>query len=650
MQTLIDRTLPARQPHSASAGVPEATADPWWSRPGLIAVSVLAGVLVFWALTANGYANAWYANGALAASHSWKSLFENSADLSNLISLDKGPLPDWMMGLSGRIFGFDSFSMLLPDALCGIAAVIVLHDTVRRTLGHRAALLAALMLAVSPVSVMMDRYNNPEALLALLMVASAWALVRALESGHLRHMLLCGLFVGLAFETKMLAAYLVAPGLAVAFAVAGRGGWRRRLGHLVCGGVVMVVVSFAWFAVMMLLPVADRPYVSDTTDNSWFTLIFGFNGLSRLSAGGGGAVHLWAGVTRLFTGSGTGGQIGWLLLLALAGLLAGLWISRRSPREDRRRAAYLLFGLWGLAGFALFSFSQGIFHGYYTAAMAPAVAALASAGTVAILDRARGGWGWVAAGVAAVAATAAVSFTLLGDTPSFVPWLRWTVLGAAAIAAVRIVALRALPSRPPSPHAPHVARAMAGLAFSTTLVALLAGPTAYSIATVGHGQAAVIPTAGPGHTVDDFPANAALLAYLQAHRQGARYLLAANGTQVTAPLALAARAPVITIGGFDGSAAAPTVAQLESVVARGQLRYVMPGNLTADTAMRRWINSRCRQVLIPGDPASTVSRTEARILRAHRNGAKLLRSIRAALRAERAVYRCSPPGANGGSR
>jgi 4-amino-4-deoxy-L-arabinose transferase-like glycosyltransferase len=244
---------------------------------------VLAGVLVFWALTVSGYANSWYADGALAASRSWKAFFDNAADLSGVVSIDKGPLSGWMMGLSGRIFGFSSFSMLLPDALCGVASVILLHDAVRRTLGRRAALLAALMLALSPVSVVMDRYNSPDALLALLLLASAWALVRALESGRLRHVLLCGAFVGLAFNTKMLEAYMVVPGLAVGFAVAGRGGWRRRLRHLLSGGAVMVVVSFAWFTTMTLIPTADRPYVGGTTNNSWFSLIFGYNGLSRLT-------------------------------------------------------------------------------------------------------------------------------------------------------------------------------------------------------------------------------------------------------------------------------------------------------------------------------------------------------------------------------
>ncbi|HWF56471.1 MAG TPA: glycosyltransferase family 39 protein, partial [Solirubrobacteraceae bacterium] len=553
---------------------------------------------------------------------------------SGVVSLDKGPLSDWMMGLSGRIFGFSSFSMLLPDALCGIASVILLHDAVRRTLGHRAALLAALMLALSPVSVVMDRYNDPDALLALLLVASAWALVRALESGRLRHMLLCGAFVGLGFNTKMLEAYVVVPALAVAFAVAGRGGWRRRLGYLLSAGAVMVVVSFAWFTTMMLIPAADRPYVGGTTNNSWFSLIFGSNGLSRLTgAGGSNGLSRFAGLTRLLTGAFVGSEIGWLLLFALAGLLAGLWVTRRAAREDRRRAAYLLFGLWGLAGFVVFSFSRGIFLPYYTNTMAPAVAALAGGGGVLMFERFHSGWGWTAALAAAVASTAALSFWLLRGTPSFVPWLRWVVLGAAAVAVVGIVALRAR-ARWPGPWRGRClgrlgpGRLVLGLALGATAVALLGGPTAYSIATVRYGQTGSDPAAGPGPGVGasrraaavNTP-NAALVAYLKAHRDGARYLIAANGSQAAAPIALATGDPVITMGGFSESGEttvpAPTVDQLKAFIATGELRYVIPGLAPARTG---WVKSHCRAVTVP-DHATSSSGSMYLCTRADASGA-----------------------------
>src|SRR3984957_9866512 len=258
-------------------------ADPAWERPLLLLVAVLAGALTFWGLTRNGYANTYYAEAAQAASHSWKAWFTNALDTSGSDSLDKGPLSNMLMGLSGRVLGFSSFSMLAPEALCGVGAVLVLHNTVKRTLGHRAAILAAVMLALTPIFVAMSRFNNPDALLVLLEVGGAWALVRTLQSGRMRHVLLCGVLVGLAFNVKMLQAYLIVPGLALALLIAGQGSVGRRILQLLAGGAAMFAVSFAWYATMMLIPAADRPWVGDTADNSWFSLIFGANGLSRVS-------------------------------------------------------------------------------------------------------------------------------------------------------------------------------------------------------------------------------------------------------------------------------------------------------------------------------------------------------------------------------
>src|SRR3984957_6654698 len=258
-------------------------ADPAWSRPLLWLVAVLAGALTFWGLTRNGYANTYYAEAAQAASHSWRAWLTNAVDTSGSDSLDKGPLSNMLMGLSGRLFGFSAFTMLAPEALCGIGAVLLLHNTVKRTLGHREALLAALMLALTPIFVAMSRFNNPDALLVLLEVAAAWALVRGLQSGRTRDVLLCGVFVGLAFNVKMLQAYLIVPGLALTLLIAGQGTIRRRLAQLFAGGAAMFFVSFVWYTTMMLIPATDRPWVGDTTDNSWFSLIFGANGLSRVS-------------------------------------------------------------------------------------------------------------------------------------------------------------------------------------------------------------------------------------------------------------------------------------------------------------------------------------------------------------------------------
>ncbi len=476
-------------------------ADPAWSRPLLWLVGLLAGALTLWGLTRSGYANVYYAEAAQAASRGWWAWLSNSVDTSGLVSLDKGPLSNMLMGLSGRLFGFSSLSMLLPEALCGIASVLLLHNIVRRTLGHRAALLAALMLALTPIFVAMSRFNNPDPLLVLCELAAAWALVRALESGRTRHLLLCGLFIGLAFNVKMLAAYLVVPGLVLAFAIAGKGSVRRRVAQLAAGGAALLAVSFAWYGAMMLIPAAHRPFVGDTTDNSWFSLIFGANGLSRVAGngagggapGGAGSFGGVAGVTRLFNPI-VGGQISWLLPLALFGLLLGLWARRRAPRTDPARSAYILWGGWGLVSWAIFSFSAGIFHPYYTTALAPAVAALAAGGLVEMWDRARRSAVWAAALGAVVIGTAVWAAVLLARASGFVPWLAPTAIVLAALAGGALLLARVESRR--QPHAPSL-RALLPFAAVAGLLSMLAGPTSYAIATVGDTLNGGNPLAGP---------------------------------------------------------------------------------------------------------------------------------------------------------
>lgn len=468
------------------------------SRPTLLwLVALLAGTLTFWGLTSSGYANTYYAEAAQAASHSWKAWFTNALDTSGSDSLDKGPLSNMLMGLSGRLFGFSSFTMLLPEALCGVGAVLVLHNTVKRTLGHRTAILAALMLALTPVFVAMSRFNNPDALLVLLEVGAAWALVRALQSGRTAHVLLCGVFVGLAFNVKMLQAYLIVPGLAATLLIVGQGSLRRRGAQLLAGGVSTFAVSFAWYGTMMLLPAAGRPWVGDTTDNSWFSLIFGANGLSRVSGegggpgpGGGGGFG-GAGPLRMFN-SIVGGQIAWLLPLAGVGLALGLWTSRRAPRTDLGRSTYVLWGGWAVVSWVVFSFSKGIFHPYYTTALAPAVAALAAGGVVVLWDRSRSSAAWTAALAATLIGTAALVSVLLDRVSGFEPFLAPTVVVIAVLAAGAL-----LLARVPAAGSTSARGRVAAVAAIAGLLVLLAGPAAYSIATVGKALNGGNPLGGP---------------------------------------------------------------------------------------------------------------------------------------------------------
>src|SRR4051794_35572680 len=423
----------ATRPHRRLRALVRGRADdPAWARPGLLGVLALAAVLVGWGLTRSGMSNTYYAAAVKSATVSWKALFFGSIDPGSFITVDKPPLAFWLMGLSGRLLGFSAFSMLLPEALCTVAAVGVLYATVKRVLGPAPALLAAGALAVSPVSIAIGRVNNPDALLVLLLVLSAYLVVRAIESGRTRTLAWAGAVVGLAFMTKMLEGWMVVPALAAAYLLAGPPRLGARIGQLLVAGATMTVVSAAWPLAVTLWPGAT-PYEGGWSNGSVWNLIFGYNGFGRIlgsdDGGQGGGMAAFGGVPgwlRLFDQQ-VGGQIAWLLPLAAVGLVAGLWLTRRAPRADRARAVFVLFGVWALVDFVVFSRQQGIFHPYYVSTLAPAVAVLAGGGLHAMLGWARRSWAGVAALAAGVLGSAWVAVAVLARTPDFAPWLRTVI-------------------------------------------------------------------------------------------------------------------------------------------------------------------------------------------------------------------------------
>ena len=425
--------------------------QPRWARPGLLALLAGTALLYLWGLGSSGWANSYYAAAAQAGTQSWKAWLFGSLDAGNAITVDKPPAAMWVMGLSGRLFGFNAFTMLLPQALMGVAAVAVLYFTVKRCSGPGAGLIAGVALAVTPVAVLMFRYNNPDALLVLLLVVAAYFTVRAIETGGIRWMALTGCVVGFAFLTKMLQAFLIVPGLAVAFLIAAPTGLWKRLGALLVGGLTMIVSAGWYIALVSLWPADSRPYIAGSTDNSLLQLALGYNGIQRITGGGGspggghgpgggdrGGANLFfggePGITRMF-GPSFGAEASWLLPAALIGLLVGLVLTWRAARTDRLRASVLLWGGWLLVTGAVFSFMDGTVHPYYTVALAPAIAALVGISVVELWRRRAS---WLARGTLAVmlAATGAWAFVLLGRTPEWLPALRWIVLAGSVLVAV----------------------------------------------------------------------------------------------------------------------------------------------------------------------------------------------------------------------
>ena len=413
--------------------------------------------------------------------------------------MDKTPASLWVMELSGRIFGFSQWSMLVPQALEGVASVGLLYAAVRRWFGPPAGLVAGLVLALTPVAALMFRFNNPDALLVLLMTAAAYALVRAIENGRTRWLVFCGVLLGFAFLAKMLQAFLVVPGFAIAYLWAGAPrAWLRRLWQTAAMGAGIIVGAGWWILIAELTPAADRPYFGGSTNNNILQLAIGYNGLGRLdgnetgSIGGGGAQGSGfggaTGLLRLFH-SEFGGQISWLLPAALICLAGLAWVSRRAVRTDRIRAAALLWGGWVIVTGLVFSYMSGIIHPYYMVALAPGIGALVGIGALTLWEK-RLSWAGRSVAAATVLVTAGWSYILLDRTPDWLPWLRWVVLVAGVLSAVALLAGPWLVRAPSF-------RRLVLLPVGLAMVAGLAGPTAYALDTVNTAHTGAIPSAGP---------------------------------------------------------------------------------------------------------------------------------------------------------
>ena len=378
------------------------------ARLSLGVVLAATAVLYIAGLSASGYANSFYSAAAQAGSVSWKAWFFGSLDAGNSITVDKPPAALWVMGLSVRLFGLSSWSILVPQALMGVAAVWVLYAAVRRSLGfdratgtfrpsmraHWAGLVGAVVFALTPAATLMFRFNNPDALLVLLETVAAYCVIRATETASRRWLALAGVAVGFGFLTKMLQAFIVLPAFVVAYAVAAPATWRRKVVDLLVAFGAMLV-SLGWYvAVVELVPASARPYIGGSQTNSFLELVFGYNGFGRITGnetgsvgggGGGNAGSAWGstGLTRMFDGV-SGGMIAWLIPAALLlTVTAWLVLGRHGWKTALRRrsaspatqanAGMLVFTGWLVVTALVFSYMAGIYHDYYTVALAPAI-------------------------------------------------------------------------------------------------------------------------------------------------------------------------------------------------------------------------------------------------------------------------------------
>ncbi len=675
--------------HPGSASVPERL----WQRITLAAVLLLATFLNFFQIQQNGYGNGYYAAAVKSMLTSWHNFFFVSFDPGGFVTVDKPPLALWIQAASAKLFGYSGFTLLLPQAVAGIISVYILYRLVKRTFGSIAGLLAALALAITPISVVMNRDNNMDTLLVLTLLLATWCVMKATEAGSLRWLVLCGVLVGLGFNIKTLEAYLVVPAFGLLYLLGSPLSWGKRAWHLALALLIMLVVSFSWLVAVDLTPAAQRPYVGSSQTNSEIELALGYNGLQRLTGMGGGGGRTGnmnnavppaspaasqptsavprssqpvpaapgggAGANNPFSEGGSpsvlrmftvqlGGQVSWLLPLALISLLALGWQTRLRLPLTRQHQALVLWGMWLLTTGAFFSVA-GFFHSYYLVTIAPAISALAGIGLVllwrAYSSNSSADWRTWMLPLALLLTAAEQVYLLL----SYTPWNTFLtplilVLCLLSVAVLIIAKMRSgmrLMQRAQNP------------AIFVGMLALLITPAIWSgYSTLVPGNSS-LPTGGPVVADSGFAnfargagrgtgpvnrgranggiagfgseqANGKLVSYLEANQGNSRYLLATQSAISAAPIIIATGKPVMAMGGFVGSDPILNQQQLVNIVQAGTVRFfllqglpnmnALPANIRTqmgsrpfgrggspfgDNATTSWVQKNCK--IVPTD-------------------------------------------------
>ena len=599
---------------------------------GLLPVLALAGMLDFYKLSQNGFANLFYAAAVKSDLLSLSNFFFVSFDPGGLDSIDKPPLAIWLQTLSAKLFGFTPLALITPEGVCAMLAVALLYFIVAKRLGILAGLASAAALAVFPAFVAVSRENAGDPLLLLFMVAACGAGLRAVDTGRTRWLLASALLVGLAFNTKSLAALLCVPGIGLAYLLCAQVSWRRRALQLLAGAVVLCAVAVSWSQAVDLTPAAQRPYVGGSTNNSELQLEFGYNGFGRAGGQVGGppcpAVYApptsdvpifrpagprvsppaptgstgatgasgasgptgVPGVTvrnpqpvpfasckrgplRIFD-LGLGDQAGWTVPFAVAGLLglallAGGWRSRRT-------ALLFAFGGWFVLELGFLDYSKGIVHPYYASALGPPLAAMVGGAVFAITQLVRSRTWWrVGAGLvlAAAAALGTVAAELYEIHNHGYPHFMRTPLIVAAVASIALLVLSSF------------VRRVAGIAALLLAAALLATPLIYTTSVWDAPVDGTFPTAGLYNEAgwggislpaDELAANRALAGYIRTHHPTHDFEVLTQSSDGASPLILLG-IRAAAMGGYNTTDPALSGAGLSRLVAEHRARFVVVG-------------------------------------------------------------------------
>ncbi len=562
-----------------------------WHKLALGAVLAIPAFFNFFNLAGQDFFEYYYAAAVKSMLMSWHNFFFASFDPAGFLALGKPPLGFWMQALSARLFGFSTFSILLPEALAGVLAVALIFQLVRRVFGPLAGLIAALVLALSPISVVTNRNNVIDSLLVLTVLLAAWAMSKAVETGRFRWLCLCAILVGLGFNIKLLQAYMVVPAFGLVYLLGAPLRWRTKFGHLALALGILLVVSLCWATIVDLTPADQRPYVDTSPTNSELSLSFGYAELVNTTDSA--IVNNWAweigrpGIMRFFE-QPMAGQSSWLLPLALLSMLALSWQRRWRLPLKRQQQALVLWGTWLLTMVAFFS-NAHYFQLYYLSMLAPAIAALVGAGVVTLWqDYLRRGWrGWLLP--ATLLITGAVQAYFLAPFPQ-----QWSSLLTASIVSLcTMVGLILVLVR----------WRLQRVAVTITilgLLSLLLAPAVWAAIPVSRAGRA-FPMAGPPALQTNALLNLvdpALVRYLLAHKGKTQFLLATMNTEAAAPFILDTGQAVMALGGYDGSSSFLSSDELIQQIDSGTVRFfLLPPLFYGDAIVIGWVSTHC--VMVP---------------------------------------------------
>jgi len=585
---------------------------------------LIAMMLRFWRLEAHGFDNLYYSPAALSMGSNWHNFWFAAFDPAGFLAISKPPGAFWMQALSIRLFGFNGFSIHLPQAIAGVLAVLLVFLLARRVSSVTGAAFAALIMAVTPASVAADRSNLADSWLLLVLLGAAIMILSASDTGSLRRLVLGSALVGLGFLTKFLAAFVALPALYLTYALTAPIAFRRRLAHLVVAGLVVVLTSLIWPAAVDLTPSDRRPYIAETNDNSMLNLAFGLQGLGRIlnratpamgasgrpsgfqpgdhapmpETGGPGRAFGPDGSpsrpgaafglrgqglsSQVITGHGgapgpfrlanrdMAGHVSWFLPIVMVGAI--MMISQKYNKKSRLEPHrdMLLWHVWILTFAAVFSLPRTFIHSYYLTLLAPAIA---------VLTTVTAGRLWAMVGsirqsmtfpVSAVVLILLWHMRILGFYP---PWGRWLVPVLIIVGLASVVTML-------------VART--GLIRKTALilagVAAFVGPLLWAATPALVPVGRMVPIADPAlliykeiaTTQDAQPSHLpTLLRFLQESHRGERFILAVRDIHWAAPVILETGEAVMAFGGYYGDEATLSAEEFANMVSAGEVRYAL---------------------------------------------------------------------------